>query len=750
MKITDITHHGISVIPIRQGEKRPLVEWTQFQSSIVDDATIEKWQTQTQSFAMVNGVVSGNLETIDFDTYHQEIPKTFRLWIDTLPEEVKKVFDTLPVTKTPSGGFHVRYRCNKIEGNQKLYKNSTTGEAIIETRGEGGYALFSEEAGYKLAQGSYTNIPTISEDVRDIFIAVARAFDTQQEEVDQEPYLQKTTHADNDDTPWQWYEQNTSWDEILLSHGWKKLFTSKDTTHWKRPNKKKHTTSATVRVGSDGVERLFVFSSNAEPLQEYSKQLHNSYRKFGAYATLEHNGDYKSASKAVRARMPIKKQLVKVRTVGKVPQEEEDTPHVDFITNAKGDAIPCATNVSRVVAGYECVRYDTFLQKYEIKINGKWEQRRDSHDIEIKDRVSQDYPFLATQGLSAVQNAITKIGVQNSYDSMQTWLTSLKWDGVSRIDGWLHHAFHVENNEYHTSIGANWMKGLVKRIMVPGCKFDYALILQGKQGAKKSTALLTIAGENKHIEFTDMKVREFQQEINGKLVVEFAEAAVFRKSDQETLKSIITRQSETYRPPYARNAEDFPRRCVFAVTANNNEILKDETGNRRWWVVQCGENEADIEWLKLNRDQLFAEAYVRAIEKNETTWEVPADALAEAHEGVRVKEENEDLYMEWWKNLFDQDKAKGVTTRQAYTMVFPRRDKYGEILAHQEIEIKKSTEMSIARFFKVVLKLESRRVRYNGILQTRWFVPEMPFLETTIATEQTEEERHLAEMIKDF
>jgi hypothetical protein len=236
-----------------------------------------------------------------------------------------------------------------------------------------------------------------------------------------------------------------------------------------------------------------------------------------------------------------------------------------------------------------------------------------------------------------------------------------------------------------------------------------------------------------------MKVREFQQEINGKLIVEFAEAAVFRKSDQETLKSIVTRQTETYRPPYARNAEDFPRRCVFAVTANNDEILKDETGNRRWWVVQCGNNEADIEWLRVNREQIFAEAYIRAIEKKETTWEVPEDALEQMHSNVRVREENEDMYLEWWKNLSDQDKARGVTTRQAYTMVFPRRDKYGEVLAHQDIEIKKSTEMSIARFLKVVLKLESRRVRYSGILQTRWFVPDMPVLETVAQEEEAEE-----------
>lgn len=396
---------------------------------------------------------------------------------------------------------------------------------------------------------------------------------------------------------------------------------------------------------------------------------------------------------------------------------------IEFIytTDSKGveRPTPCQENITRAVRSLNCVRYDTFKNKYEMKDGDAWEVRDDHHDIELHSIISNLHPFLVRQSISAVRDAITLVGHENSYDSAQEYVQGLTWDATPRLDQWLQNVYHLPDNEYHRKIGSNWLKGLVKRIMHPGSKFDYALLLQGPQGIKKSTSLLVLAGEENHVEFTDLKVREFQQDIQGKLVVEFSEGAVFTKSDQETLKSIVTRQQDTYRPPYARASKDFPRRCVFAVTANNDEILKDDTGNRRWWVVFLPDKDADLDWLVENRDQLFAEAYERAVNLEESVWEIPAEPLREQQDMARMREQNEDIYAMWYHKLSDQEKAGGVTSRMAYCAVLEPRDRNGDIIEENHVNLDKRTEMAITRIFKH-LGLKKHRAGRGVNRETRW------------------------------
>lgn len=433
------------------------------------------------------------------------------------------------------------------------------------------------------------------------------------------------------------------------------------------------------------------------------------------------------------------------------------TPPLEFlcITNKDGEekVIPCAENVYRAIRSFNVIRYDSFKAQFEIRISDTWHKREDHHDIQIHSRLAQRFPFLCKQGTGVVRDAISLVGAENTYDSAQDYIQSLVWDETPRIDTWLHKTYKVADTPYHRAVGSNWIKGLIKRIMHPGCKFDYALLLQGAQGVKKSTSLLTLAGEKNHCEFTELKGKEFEQNIQGKLIVEFSEGAVFTKSDQESLKSIITRQQDTYRPPYARASKDFPRRCVFAVTANNDEILKDETGNRRWWVVFVPNEEADIEWLEANREQMFAEARHRVIDLKETTWEVPKDELARMQEQVRMHEQDEDIFNKWYRGLSDAVRANGVTVRQAYCDVFKPCDKNGDRLNEDSVSIHKKVEMSIARTFRH-LKLEKQRAQQGGDRSIRWF-PCDPLkgytINTVVAdTEPIEEGSALEHALKNF
>jgi predicted P-loop ATPase len=100
--------------------------------------------------------------------------------------------------------------------------------------------------------------------------------------------------------------------------------------------------------------------------------------------------------------------------------------------------------------------------------------------------------------------------------------------------------------------------------------------------------------------------KDSRQHIAGKWLLELPELSQMRKGEVETIKAYITRQEEQYRPPYCRYEVREPRQCVFAGTTNESQFLKDQTGNRRFWIVPCAAvNRAAI---ARDRDQLWAEA----------------------------------------------------------------------------------------------------------------------------------------------
>jgi hypothetical protein len=140
---------------------------------------------------------------------------------------------------------------------------------------------------------------------------------------------------------------------------------------------------------------------------------------------------------------------------------------------------------------------------------------------------------------------------------------------------------------------------------------------------------------------------------------------------------------------------------VFALTSNPTEILKDDTGNRRWWPVQV-KDVIDVTWIRENREHLLAEAKHRVVTLNETMWEVPKHLIKEQHDALRVHEANEYAYLEWYYDLTNEEKNAGVTIRDAYRAVFgiSIRD---DVRVSREMT--KSTEMSIARIFKGPLEL---------------------------------------------
>ena len=244
------------------------------------------------------------------------------------------------------------------------------------------------------------------------------------------------------------------------------------------------------------------------------------------------------------------------------------------------------------------------------------------HELEDVDVTEADY-WLQRRGLNGsetkTRGAIYLAAKKNLIHPARDYFDSLKWDGTKRLDNWLIRICGAETDDpdYLRAVGSKWMIAAVKRVYEPGCQFDHMLILEGGQGAFKSSTLRELAtfGDVGFEEeyFTDgfqiknHKDKDELLKLWGCLIIEIGEMAGFGDTDIETVKNFITIRSDKLRIPFSRLPKTFPRQFVFAGTRNPvGGIFTDPTGNRRFWPVEVGK--IDIATLRVEKRQLWAEA----------------------------------------------------------------------------------------------------------------------------------------------
>jgi len=316
---------------------------------------------------------------------------------------------------------------------------------------------------------------------------------------------------------------------------------------------------------------------------------------------------------------------------------------VTLLKNRDDKPLPNLANCCLLTANTfpAAFRLNTFTSKTEVHqalpspVTGQPMAQDGPRELADSDYTAVSAALARSHGLSfsvqQVSAAIDATAQENSYHPLRDYLNGLEWDGVPRLEHWLHDFLGADDNAYTAGVGRMFLVGMIARIMKPGCQMDYTLILEGPQGLRKSSACRVLAGGRY---FSDNlppirdASKDLSQHLAGKWLIELAELSATSRADCEALKAFLTRAEEAYRPAYGRNEITQPRQCVLVGTTNRKEYLRDSTGDRRFWPVKCGVNgePIDIESLRDHRDQLFAEAF-HLYQRGEKWW---PDAAFEA------------------------------------------------------------------------------------------------------------------------
>ena len=293
--------------------------------------------------------------------------------------------------------------------------------------------------------------------------------------------------------------------------------------------------------------------------------------------------------------------------------------------------------------------YDEFQQSDVFLRPAPWKKKfipnepwQDSDDSALRVYLRETYTELANEKLCA--DYLSVYSRRRSFHVIRDWLESLPaWDGVERAKTLFIDYLRADDSEFTREVTMNWLTGALARIFYPGCEYQTALVLNGAQGIGKS-GITKMLGNKWHVALKDSVEDSHAIDViqNG-WIVEIEEFWAGSKAEVSALKAFISASADDRRAAYARRAQKALRHCAFVITCNDEQFLKDVTGNRRFLIIHCNAERLDNSAIKkLTPEiigQVWAEVLVKFRQQFPTDEDFDANKL-ELPQDMRVQAEH--------------------------------------------------------------------------------------------------------------
>jgi len=205
-----LIQEGFSLITVRDN-KLPNIKWKQCMTTpltINEFSKVYDLET-TEGIGIVTGY--DFLECIDvdlkvFSTAKEQIDFWDEL-LELISTNIINFDEKFVVKKTKNAGYHILYKSKRVQGNTKLSKLKGHKEAVIETRGIGGYVFVYEKS---IGNRNYKDIEFISDEDREILISCCKSYD----------FIDETKKIEIPKTEIKEYDNSglTVWDDYNTKH----------------------------------------------------------------------------------------------------------------------------------------------------------------------------------------------------------------------------------------------------------------------------------------------------------------------------------------------------------------------------------------------------------------------------------------------------------------------------------------------------------------------------------------------------
>lgn len=299
------------------------------------------------------------------------------------------------------------------------------------------------------------------------------------------------------------------------------------------------------------------------------------------------------------------------------------------------------------------IRYNEFSARREVFGVLPWARTgsRSWNDVDQAGLYSYFEGVFGISKRASIDCAADLVAAAHAFDDVKSYLSGLVWDGVPRLDTLFIDYLGVLDTPYARAVTRKSMVAAVARVRDPGCKYDTMPVISGPQGIGKSTLLSKLSRGWFTDALRNFEGKDAAEIIQGVWLVEIGELGAMKKADTDRVKQFLSQRADRFRAAYARYAQECPRRCVFIGTVNEDEYLRDQTGNRRFWPLDAYKTKPRLNVfreLDANVDQIWAEAIAR-YESGETLFleaDLSQDA-AVAQELHRERYLHEDAVVEF-------------------------------------------------------------------------------------------------------